>query len=201
MFKRIGIYPGTFDPVHTGHIAFALQSREAAKLDKIYFLPERRPRDKQNVEHFAHRVAMLRDAIKPHPQFKVIELVDISFNVQRTLPKLQSMFEGDELVFLFGSDIAKKLGTWPLSERLLTSSELVIGLRHEDKREEVKDAVESWPGAPLGVRLVDSFAPEVSSSKVRNALRLNRQTRGVLRSVEKYSNRNWLYISLAVDKP
>jgi nicotinate-nucleotide adenylyltransferase len=70
--NRIGIYSGTFDPVHSGHISFALQSLKAAKLDKVYFLPERRPRNKQQVEHFGHRVAMLKRAIKPYPEFNVL---------------------------------------------------------------------------------------------------------------------------------
>ena len=48
---RIGIYAGTFDPVHAGHVAFALQSLEAAKLDRVYFLPERRPRGKRQVKN------------------------------------------------------------------------------------------------------------------------------------------------------
>jgi cytidyltransferase-like protein len=61
--SRIGIYSGTFDPVHAGHMAFALQAMQEAKLDRLYFLPERRPRYKQGVEHFAHRVAMLERAI------------------------------------------------------------------------------------------------------------------------------------------
>src|SRR5579884_659964 len=148
MFKRIGIYPGTFDPVHAGHIAFALQALQSANLDMVYFMPERRPRAKTNVEHFAHRVAMLKQAIKPHPQFKVIELVDVSFNVERTLPKLKNMFDSKELVFLFGSDVVKNLGHWPLADRLIESSEIVIGLRNKDSRVEAHQIIEGWPTDP-----------------------------------------------------
>src|SRR4051812_33685276 len=127
---RIGIYAGTFDPVHAGHVTFALQAMEAAGLDKVYFLPERRPRNKQHVEHFGHRVAMLKRAAQPHPQFEVLELVDVSFSVERTLPKLRQQFADDELVFLFGSDVVVSLQSWPKSELLLKDNELVIGLRH-----------------------------------------------------------------------
>src|SRR5581483_3364510 len=89
IMKRIGIYSGVFDPVHAGHIGFALQAVERAGLDKVYFLPERRPYHKQGVEHFGHRVAMLKRATRPHPALSVLELEDISFTVERTLPKLQ----------------------------------------------------------------------------------------------------------------
>src|SRR5262249_6224728 len=103
--SRIGIYAGTFDPVHSGHGAFALEAIEASRLDEIYFLPERQPRGKQQVEHFGHRTGMLERALKPHPRLKVMELVDANFSVRRTLPQLRRRFAGSELVFLFGSDI------------------------------------------------------------------------------------------------
>lgn len=199
--KRIGIYAGTFDPVHAGHIAFALQSLEAANLDEVYFLPERRPRQKENVEHFAHRTAMLKNAIKPYPEFKVLELVELNFSVQRTLPKLESMFNKKELVFLFGSDVAKTLADWPDVDRLFDTSEIVIGMRSNDNLIQIKQIIENWSTHPKAITVFDSYAPDVSSGKIRAALRSRRQTAGSLKSVERYSNRHWLYVSLAVDKP
>ena len=194
---RIGIYAGTFDPVHAGHIAFALQSLKAARLERIYFLPERRPRGKEQVEHFGHRVAMLNRAVKPYPEFGVLELVDVSFSVGRTLPYLQQRFLGDELVFLFGSDVVAGLADWPNAAELLSSGELVVGLRFKDDRETVHRLVEGWRYQPKAVTIFESYAPEVSSGKVRAALRRRQQAEGLLKSVERYSNRNWLYISLA----
>lgn len=194
---RIGIYAGTFDPVHAGHVSFALQAVEAAKLDKVYFLPERRPRGKQHVEHFGHRVAMLRRAAAPHPQFEVLELVDVSFSVEHTLPKLRRQFEGDELVFLFGSDVLAGLQEWPKVERLLADNELVIGLRHQDDHDGARRVIEGWPIQPKVVTMFASYAPEVSSGTVREALRQHQPTRGLLTSVERYSDHHWLYVSLS----
>src|SRR5215469_15176515 len=102
--KRIGIYTGVFNPVHTGHIAFALQAMKVAKLDSVVFVPERNPRFKPEAEHFAHRVAMLKRAVRPHLSMAVLELVDRHFTVQRTWPQLESIFAGDTLVLLTGSD-------------------------------------------------------------------------------------------------
>jgi nicotinate-nucleotide adenylyltransferase len=194
---RIGIYAGTFDPVHSGHIAFALQSLQAAKLDKICFLPERRPRQKQQVEHFGHRVAMLNRAVKPYPEFEVLELVDISFNVERTLPYLQRLFPKSELVFLFGSDVIGGLADWPRVDKLLKSSELVIGLRFQDDRQKIHQIVEGWQTQPKAVTIFESFAPEVSSGKIRESLRKRQATEGLLKSVERYSDSHWLYVSLS----
>ena len=195
--KRVGIYAGTFDPIHAGHITFALQSLQAAKLDSVYFLPERKPRDKQGVEHFGHRVAMITRAAKPHPQFGVLELVDVSFSVNRTLPHLEKEFPGDQLVFLIGSDLLKQLPNWPNSERLLKDCELVIGVRDGDEIEKLKDMIDSWEVKPKAATIFVSYAPHVSSSKIRNALRRRQSTQGLLKSVASYSNKHWLYVSVS----
>lgn len=195
--SRVGIYAGTFDPVHSGHITFALQSIQAANLDTIYFLPERRPRGKGQVEHFGHRVAMINRAIKPHPQFDVLELVDVSFSVERTLPFLKKNFPNAELVFLFGSDVVPGLSDWPNADKLLESGELVVGLRNQDNRESIHKIIEKWPKPPKAVTLFDSYAPDVSSGRIRDALRRRKAAKGLLKSVERYSDHHWLYVSLA----
>jgi nicotinate-nucleotide adenylyltransferase len=193
----VGIYAGTFNPVHSGHIAFALQALDLGNLDQVYFLPERRPRAKPDVEHYAHRVAMLKQALKPHPPFHTLELVDSSFNVARTLPSLQQQFANDQLVFLFGSDVILRLAAWPNADQFLKQAELIIGLRHQDNRESLKSTIAAWKTQPKLVTIFDSHAPLVSSGKVRNALRHNQPTTGLLSSVERYSDHHWLYVSLA----
>lgn len=195
--RRVGIYSGTFDPVHAGHLAFALQAQAAAGLDAVYFLPERRPAHKQGVEHFGHRVAMLRQAIKPYKQFEIMELEDISFSVQRTLPKLEHRLAGDQLVFLLGSDAVQHITDWPYVVRLLAVSELVVGVRLPQSLEEIKQLVESWTVQPLATTVFESYAAGVSSSRVREALRTRKKDApGLLTSVERYSNRHWLYVSV-----
>lgn len=195
---RIGIYAGTFDPVHSGHVAFTLQAIQAAKLDAVYFLPERQPRGKHQVEHFGHRVGMLERALKPHPQLKIMEMVDVNFSVKRTLPRLEQRFKGSQLVFLFGSDIVPGLADWPYSKQLLENNELVIGIRSRDNRENLREIIENWRAEPKSVTMFDSYAAGVSSGIVREALRTGQAaTPGLLKSVERYSDRHWLYVSLA----
>lgn len=195
--QRIGIYAGTFDPVHSGHIAFALQALQAANLDIVYFLPERRPRGKQQVEHFGHRVGMLKRAQEPHPQFEVLDLVDANFSVERTLPQLQKRFAGSQLVLLFGSDIVPGLADWPNVGQLLKDAELVIGIRSRDDHAGLRKIIEAWPTQPKAVTMFDSYAPDVSSGVVREALRKGHPViPGLLTSVERYSDRHWLYVSL-----
>lgn len=195
--RRIGIYSGTFDPVHAGHIAFALQAMQAAKLDKLYFLPERRPRSKKHVEHFGHRVAMLKQAVVPHPKLDVLEFDDVSFSVKRTLPKLELMFPDSRLVFLVGSDVAEHIGQWDLLERLFATSEILVGIRDTHDAQNLQELVTAWPVQPLNAKIIKSHAARVSSAKIRDALRSRKSTEGLLPSVARYSNKNWLYISVA----
>ena len=198
---RIGIYAGTFDPVHSGHIAFALQALSAAKLDMVYLLPERRPRSKDHVEHFGHRAAMLERALRPHPKLAVLELEDSNFSVSRTLPRLGKRFPGASFVFLFGSDVARNIAGWPDADRLLGAAEIVVGVRSRDSREDLRRTVESWPAQPKSVIIFDSYAPEASSGIVREALRVGgeeaKKVPGLLTSVERYSDRHWLYVSVS----
>lgn len=195
--KRIGIYSGTFDPVHSGHVMFALQALEQAGLDMIYFMPERRPRQKKQVEHYGHRVAMIRRALTPHPRLELLETDDISFTITRTYHRLREQFAGDQLVFLMGSDVAAHLHSWPGIERLCKDAELAIGLRATSTTTDVRRALAALPIMHSRVHLIDSIAPHVSSTEVRRALTERRRAQGVLSSVERYSNRNWLYVSLA----
>ena len=195
---RIGVYAGTFNPVHSGHVAFALQAIQASHLDEIYFLPERQPRGKHQVEHFGHRVGMLERALKPHPRLHVLELVDVNFSVKRTLPQLEQRFQDSHLVFLFGSDIVPGFVDWPYANRLLKEYELIIGIRSRDNRDDLRKIIEGWQAQPKSVTMFDSYAPDVSSGIVREALRTGKpKTPGVLSSVERYSDRHWLYVSLA----
>lgn len=197
MPQRIGIYSGAFNPVHIGHITFALQALRAAGLDRLYFLPERQPRHKKGVEHFGHRVGMLKQAIKPYKQFDVLELHDVNFTVNGTLPRLQKQFPGSQLIFLMGSDVARHVPQWPQAAKLLKESELVIGVRSGHDTDELKSLIEQWTVAPLAAIIFESFAPDVSSSEVREGLLRRQPQPGTLRSVQKYSNRHWLYVSVA----
>lgn len=194
--KRIGIYAGVFNPVHAGHIAFALQAMKAATLDRVVFVPERLPRHKPGVEHFGHRVAMLQRATAPYANMAVLELADKQFTVQRTWHHLRQLFAGAELALLMGSDAVLHLPEWSRAEVLLGQSELVVGVREQHQLHELQEIITAWKIQPRHTYVVKSFAPHVSSTAIRHALGLRQTTHGLLASVHRYAHRNWLYISL-----
>jgi len=193
--RRVGIYAGTFDPVHVGHIAFALQAMQSAKLDFVYFLPERSPRRKEHASHYGHRVAMLRRAIRPHASFGLLDLPVKQFNVLKTLPELQAKIGKDTtLVFLMGSDVALYLPSWQNADVLARRAELCVGLREATTEEMVRNVLSPLPFSQGSLTVVRAFASDVSSSKIRSAIITGRIIHGVLRSVYGYARQEWLYI-------
>jgi len=60
----------------------------------------------------------------------------------------------------------------------------------------VHNIIEAWTSQPKAVTMFPSYAPKVSSGRVREALRKHQSAEGLLLSVERYSDRNWLYVKL-----
>lgn len=194
MKTKVGIYSGSFDPVHLGHITFALQAIEEAGLEKVYFLPERQPQNKDIHEHFGHRVAMIKRAIRPHKKLALLEISDRTFTVNNTLPRIQSLFPNNKLVFLFGSDKIAGLINWPNAKKLLNSSDIIISLRQGSSVTSVTKETISWPKPPI--KIITSYWPSVVSTEIRRSLQKGQSANGLVRSVASYIRKNWLYISI-----
>ena len=109
---------------------------------------------------------------------------------------LKQKFKGAQLVFLFGSDAVADLPNWPYAAQLLTSSELVITAREGKNTTVLQAAIAEWPVQPQAALMLTSFAPKVSSTIVREALRARQPAAGLLQSVARYSNHHWLYVSV-----
>ncbi|MFM7072502.1 MAG: nicotinate-nucleotide adenylyltransferase [Planctomycetota bacterium] len=127
---RLGIYGGSFDPVHYGHLLLAESCREQCQLDEVWFLPAGSPPHKLTGRLAAarDRVAMLRLAIGGHPAFRVdtreIDRGGVSFTVD-TLEELRSERPGDELFLLLGADALADLPTWRAPSRIADLAVLV----------------------------------------------------------------------------
>ncbi len=131
---RIGVFGGTFDPVHFGHLIIAEQCREQAGLDRVWFVPSARPPHKQNddITPFDKRAEMIRLAIAGNPVFAVQELEKDrpgpSFTAD-TLSELHERNPGDELFLIVGSDCLPDLPTWHEPERVIALAKLIVAVR------------------------------------------------------------------------
>lgn len=188
MKRRIGIYTGAFDPVHNGHIGFALRAIDAAKLDEVVLIPEKKPRGKDNVTDLAHRFELLVRATEPYESLSVRLLTPEQFCVQGTMPELRAMYDDAEMYMLLGSDVAKTFPErWANLDDLFSHMGLVIGLRHGDTRKMLKKLLKS-----LDVQVqprytfVDSPLSAANSTRVRSGIALHDISPRVSEYIEQY---------------
>lgn len=188
---RFGIYSGSFDPVHAGHIVFALKSQKIADLEHVYFVPERRPQYGGAPEHYVHRSAMLARALQPYQQFSVFDLPDARLT-SRSLARMSSILpEAEYCLLTTASELLWYEGELPL---LYRKYPLVVAVTAHAQMGEVLTRL-GGSDRPLGsVTFVDIGTTHISSAAVRAGIRSGRRVRGVLPSVWRYARRQWLYV-------
>jgi nicotinate-nucleotide adenylyltransferase len=127
---RIGIYGGSFNPVHLGHLIAAECCREQARLDRVLFMPAATPPHKQGrmLADAADRVAMLTLAVGGHEAFAVstieVDRGGVSYTVD-TLAVLAERHPHDTLALLLGPDALAQLPTWREPRTIADRCELV----------------------------------------------------------------------------
>lgn len=198
---KVGIYPGAFDPVHSGHIAFAKAAMEQHGLDKVFLLPEPKPRHRQGVKALEHRVAMARTAARSQPGLGVIVLEQMRFTVEATWPLLQARFKGAELFMLMGSDAANRLVSWPHIHELVRSSPtFLIANRGVDEAalHDMITVLHQTTRLPISYSVLTSNYPTYSSLRIRQTLKRGGIPRALDSGVLEYIQENQLYTSGAV---
>ncbi|HEX9436816.1 MAG TPA: nicotinate-nucleotide adenylyltransferase, partial [Candidatus Limnocylindria bacterium] len=101
---RVGVFGGTFDPVHIGHLAIALAALDSVPLDRVIFVPARRSplKDRDPVASARERVAMLEAAIADEPRFQV-SMVELERDgPSYTIDTLESLRREGELFLILG---------------------------------------------------------------------------------------------------
>lgn len=194
MRKRIGVYSGTFDPVHNGHVGFAVRALEVAKLDEVIFIPEKLPRGKENdVTDLSHRFELLVRAIEPYEGLGVRILTADRFCVLGTMPELRAMFDDAELFMLLGSDVVRTFpDRWNNLDDLFSEMKLIVGLRAGDNRRETRKILRHLDvSVRPKVIFVDSPLSAVNSTRVRVA----GTERDVAPEVSSYIKQHKLYQS------
>ena len=203
---RIGVFGGSFDPVHVGHLVAAECCREQAALDRVLFVPAAIQPHKQDRRAAAghHRLEMLALATGGNDAFAVladeVERGGVSYTVD-TLERLAARHPGDELLLLLGPDVATTLPTWRSPERIVAVAEPVFMERQgidECSAPEFRSALEPLLGRE---RLDRALAARVRlpaigirASHLREAVAAGRSIRyRTPRAVERYLAAHGLY--------
>jgi nicotinate-nucleotide adenylyltransferase len=132
---RLGVFGGTFDPIHHGHLVAAVNARHAARLDRVLLVVANRPWQKADlraVTPAVDRLALVEAAVEGVPGLEAsaleIERGGDSYTAD-TLEQLAALHPDAELFLVVGADVAARLDTWERAERLPELATLVVVTR------------------------------------------------------------------------
>jgi nicotinate-nucleotide adenylyltransferase len=199
---RVGIFGGTFDPVHLGHLLVAEQCLEQCGLDEVWFIPAGVPPHKlsQAIASGKARAEMLELAVAGHERFRVdrreLDRADPCYTIE-TLAALHSEDASRELYFILGGDSLMDFPTWREPKRICELAKLAVANRGgaplpdlEPLRPVLGELVESR------VQFVTIPGIDVSSSDVRRRVRDSKSIRYMTpRAVECYISTHKLYLN------
>ncbi len=196
---RLGLFGGTFDPIHLGHLVLAEQCREACKLDAVWFVvagsPPHKPGDRTPV---ADRLEMVRIAIAGHPAFSVSEIETSRPGPHYSVETLASVHRDrptDALFFLIGADSLTDLPRWREPETIARLATVVVVNRPGiDLAPEVGPLPSFGPEA-LPIQSVTIPPIGIASHDIRRRIAEGRSVRYLIpRGVEAYIHAQKLYL-------
>lgn len=198
---RLGLFGGTFDPIHLGHLILAEHSREACGLDRVWFVvagaPPHKPGERTSV---AHRLEMARIAVAGHPAFAVSEIEahrpGPHYSVE-TLETVHAQQPDDELFFLIGADSLTDLPHWREPDRIAQLATVVVVNRPGIDAATAPSLPDFGPEAKPFVSV--TIPPiGIASNQLRSRMAEGRSVRyEIPRGVEAYIQAHRLYQSAA----
>ncbi len=200
---RIGLFGGTFDPIHLGHLILAERCREEAGLEEVWFLPSYVPPHKteRTITRFEQRCEMVALATAGQPAFRVEriekELPPPSFTSE-TLAELRARHPEHEFSLVFGGDSLREFPTWHNPRKVLELARLVAVPRAGTSAVTAGELAAKLELPAEGVRLllVECPAIDIASREIRARVKEGKSIRFLVpRSIEEYIRERKLYLS------
>ncbi|MGD9347112.1 MAG: nicotinate-nucleotide adenylyltransferase [Candidatus Aminicenantes bacterium] len=215
--KTIGLFGGTFDPIHCGHVKAAEDVQRTFSFDRILFIPSYIPphKESEDVASAEHRLKMVELALSSHVRFFPssieIDAEGMSYSIV-TLNRIKEMFPQTEVFFLLGVDAFLDIETWKDYEDVLEQCAFVVMSRPGFRLEEAKNTLPD----KYSQRILEVFGPipeekdgrsvhkiyllsitplDISSTEVRKRVRRNQSIEGLVpENVENYIKEKGLYL-------
>lgn len=211
---RIGIFGGTFNPIHCGHLRSAEDVREAFSLDRVYFVLAARPPHKgtEEIAPVEHRLKMVELAIADNPSFVAssveIERAGLSYSID-TIRSFLATLRPESLAFMIGVDAFRELCSWKEYECIPTLCDIIVTSRPGENVSSLETlipvALKSafWYDSSVHMHrhvsghflaLHEIIGLLIASSTIRALIRQGRSIRYLVpHAVEAYINRHHLY--------
>jgi nicotinate-nucleotide adenylyltransferase len=197
--KNIGIFGGTFNPIHVGHLIVAQEVADSMELDKIIFIPTGDPphKNKQELAVAEHRYEMVRLAIKGNEKF---DLSDIEIKRSGktytfdTLVELNKKYKDHNFYFIIGFDTLKDIDSWKKIDEVFKISKFIVvnrGNLRSEMEDEINDKKLKYEA---DIKLVTIPDIQISSTDIRKKIKSGKSIKYlVLDDVYNYIMKNKLY--------
>lgn len=171
---KIGLFGGTFDPIHMGHIALAKRVLEQFELDSIIFIPAGNPPHKsaKTITDKQHRYNMVKLATENEPSFLVSDFEILSSQPNYsyiTISHFKQQYAGDEIFFIVGGDSFRDFPDWKNYKTLLSLCTFIVVPRPEIAPSQYFEKF-SGDETPPRVFFIENFSFPVSSTNIRKSL-------------------------------
>lgn len=164
---RVGIYGGSFDPIHLAHLQVAEAVSERLRLDRLFFVPAARSpfKESQLNAPASLRLQWIRMALVSHPSWEVdtceLERGGLSYTIE-TVRQYVRKFPESKLFYIIGMDNAAALPQWREAEELARSVEFAVVTRPGDSY--------SLPPKPFSCQVVNNVYSSISSRLIRERI-------------------------------
>lgn len=172
---KIGLFGGTFDPIHIGHLIIMENVINAMNLDKIYILPNSNPPHKlQNKKTDINiRLKMVREAVKDNHK---IEINDYDYRnnsihyTYQTIDYFKKTYPDDEFYFIIGEDSFLDIKKWKNYEQILKEN-LIVFKRYSEINSSLLSEINEIKKYNKNIYLIDNIALDISSTLIRSLVK------------------------------
>ncbi len=199
---RLGVFSGTFDPPHLGHLILAEEARWQLQLDRVLWVltPISPFKTNQTISPIEQRLALLEVALTLEPAFEIsrveIDRPPPQYTVN-TLQLLKRHYEPAELIYLIGGDALADLPRWHHPQELVATADEIGVMRRPMDELNLGNLLRILPGLDGKIRFVEAPLLEISSSDIRRRIREGKPYRFFLpeKVAELIKNRGYYLVS------
>lgn len=188
---RIGLYGGTFDPIHTGHLIVIENAINYMNLDKVIILPSSNPPHKKHKKKTATniRVEMVAEAIKNNDRIVLSTYESTDQTVRythETIRYFKKYFPEDEIFYILGEDSFLTIDTWRNYEDILDENIIVFTRSNIDSDSELVKKVEIIKKDNPNIFLINNLNINISSTLIRGLVKDKKSIKYLVSDGVKY---------------
>ena len=174
--KRMGVFGGTFDPPHVGHLILAMEAHDQLGLEKVLWVIAPDPPHKvgKKIAALKTRIKLVEAAINQDPAFE-LSFIDINrpgpHYVLDTMRIVNKEYPNNEHVFLMGGDSLQNLVKWYKPQEFVAACDRIGVMRRPGEVIDVKTIGDALPELEQKLEFIDAPLLEISSNQIRHLIR------------------------------